>query len=124
MKTYGELSIDLHGISQEKFGELAEGAVSGGWVRDRSKDEEMKRTGGGAWFTFTLTGHRSLPSAFLFVTDKKSAGMLYVPNIISPARDRLSCDEYNQILQSFADSVLLPLKGQNVIDFSLSRMDV
>jgi hypothetical protein len=125
MKTYGELSIDLHSISPEEFGDLAAAAAIGGWARDRSKDEEMKRTGGnGAWFTFTLTGHMTLPSAFLFVTQKGSGTTLYVPNIISPARDRLDYDEYNQILKSFAESVLTPLDAQNVIEFSLSRMDL
>ena len=125
MKTYGELSIELHGISPEKFGDLAEASATGGWARDRSKDEAIKQNGGGgAWFSFMLSGHRTLPSAFLFITQKKSANTLYVPNIISPARDRLNYDEYNQILHSFADSVLAPLKNQNVIDFNLSGMDI
>jgi hypothetical protein len=122
MKTYGELSIDLHGISLEKFGDVAEASATGGWARDRSKDEELKRNGGSAWFTFTLTGHKTLPSAFLFVAQKKSTDTLYVPNIISPARDRLNYDEYNEILQSFADSVLVPLK--DVISFDLSKADI
>lgn len=125
MKTYGELSIDLHGMSPEKFGDLAEASATGGWARDRSKDEEMKRTGGGgAWFTFTLSGHKTLPSVFLFVTQKRSADTLYIPNILSPARDRLNYDEYNQILQSFAESVLVPLKARNVVDFNLSGMEI
>lgn len=122
MRTYGELSIDLHGMSPEKFGDLAEASATGGWARDRSKDEEMKRTGGsGAWFTFTLSGHTTLPSAFLFVTQKNSPDALYVPNIISPARDRLNYDEYNQILKSFAESVLAPLKAQEPHRVRLER---
>ncbi len=93
-------------------------------VRDRSKDEEMKRTGGaGAWFTFTLTGHHSLPSTFLFLT-QKALDTLYVPNVISPARDRLSYEEYNEILRSFCDGVLVPLQKQNTIGFSLNTTDV
>jgi len=124
MKTYGELSIDLHGISPEEFGDVAESSASAGWARDRTKDEELKRTGGGAWFTFTLSGHNILPSAFLFVTPKKPGGVLYVSNIISPARDRLNYDEYNQILQSFADSVLVSLRNQKLIDFSLRGTDI
>ena len=125
MKTYGELSIDLLGISPEKFGDLAEASATGGWARDRSKDEEMKRTGGsGAWFTFALSAHKTLPSAFLFITQKESSDRLYIPNIFSLARDRLTYDEYNQILKSFADSVLVPLRDRKVINFNLSGTDI
>lgn len=125
MKTYGELSIDLHGMTPEKFGDLAEASATGGWARDRSKDEEMQRTGGGgAWFTFALSGHDTLPAAFLFITQKESPDTLYVPNIISLARDRLNYDEYNQILQSFAESVLAPLKTQSTIEFGLVGMEI
>jgi len=125
MKTFGELSIDLHGLSPDDFGDLAEASATGGWARDRSKDEEMQRTGGGgAWFTFALSGHKTLPSAFLFITQKGSADTLYVPNVISPARDRLNYEEYNQILQSFTESVLAPLKSQSTIEFGLGGMEI
>ena len=124
MKTFGELSVSLNGLSPEKFGELAEVAASNGWTRDRSKDEEMKRTGGGAWLTFTLTGHPNLPPAFLFLSADKATDKLFVRNIISPARDRLTFDEYNEILKSFAEAVLARVKAQHAIDFNLSGMDV
>ena len=124
MKTYGKLNITLHGMPPEEFGDLAETSASGGWARDRSKDEEMRRTGDGAWFTFTLTGHKTLPSAFLFITQKGSADTLYVPNVISPARDRLNYGEYNQLLQSFAESVLVPLLRQSNIEFDLGGMEM
>ena len=93
MKTFGELSVKLNELPAEEFGEVAAAAATNGWMRDRSKDDAMKRTGQGVWFTFTLTGHRSLPPAYLFLA-QKSPGVLHVPNIISPARDRLSYDDY------------------------------
>ena len=124
MKTYGKLSIDLHGMSPEKFGNLAETSATGGWVRDRSKDEEMRQYGDGAWFTFSLTGHETLPPAFLFITQKDSTGTLYVPNVLSPARDRLNYEEYNQILRSFAEAVLVLLESQSAIEFSLDDMEI
>jgi hypothetical protein len=123
MKTYGELAIELKDLAPEKFGELAEAAAAGGWARDRSKDEEMKRSGGNVWFTFTLTGHTTLPSTFLFLT-QKSPGILYVPNVISPARDRLNYDEYNGILKSFRDHVLTPLQKHYPIDVKLAGTEM
>jgi len=78
----------------------------------------MKRSGGGAWLTFTLTGHQSLPPAFLFLTER-SSGLLYVPNVISPARDRLNYDEYNEILKDFCACVLSCIQPQNSIEFHL-----
>jgi hypothetical protein len=123
MKNYGELFVDLKDVSPEKFGELAEAAAIGGWARDRSKDEELMRAGGNARFTFTLTGHKSLPSAFLFLT-QKSPCTLYVPNIVSPARDQLGYDEYNDILKSFSEGVLAPLQKHHPIDVKLSGTDI
>lgn len=123
MKTFGDLLIELKGLTPEKFGEMAEGHAQSGWARDRSKDEEMTRTGGGVWFTFSLTGHKNLPSAFVFLT-QKSPGTLYVPNVISPARDRLSYDEYNDILKSFCDGVLVPVQKHHPIDIKLSRAEI
>jgi hypothetical protein len=93
-------------------------------MRDRSKDEEMRRTGGGAWLTFALTGHPSLPPAFRFLRGNKVTEKLYVSNILSPARDRLTYDEYNEILKSFSEAVLERMKAQHAIDFNLSGMDV
>jgi hypothetical protein len=119
MKTFGELQIKLNGLTPEEFGDRAEAAATKEWTRDRSKDAEMRRSGGGTWFTFTLTGHASLPPTLLFVTDK-APGILYVPNVISPARDRLSYDEYNGILTSFRDNVLGPVQSQTSIDSSLT----
>jgi hypothetical protein len=123
MKTFAELSVNLNGLSPEEFGELAEAVASDGWRRDRSKDEEMKRTGG-AWMTFSLTGHPNLPPAFLFLTHKADADKFNVTNIISPARDRLTYDEYNEILKSFSDAVLARVSAQRTIDFDLGGMDV
>ena len=124
MKTFGELSVSLNGLSPDRFGELADAIASNGWMRDRSKDEEMRRTGGGAWLTFALTGHPSLPPAFLFLRGNKVTEKLYVSNILSPARDRLTYDEYNEILKSFSEAVLERMKAQHAIDFNLSGMDV
>lgn len=126
MKTYGELAIELRGVTPEQFGDAAEAAASGGWARDRSKDDEMRRGGGGdPWFTFTLTGHSTLPTTFVFVTQRhKTSSALYVPNAISPARDHLTYDEYNQLLASFADGVLAPLKAAGKIDFALFGSDI
>lgn len=119
MKTFGELRIRLNALTQDQFGERAEAAAINGWARDRSKDVEMNRSGVGTWFTFTLSGNPILPPAFLFLTDKGS-GALYVPNIISPARDRLECDEYNAILKSFCDNVLSRLQPPDAIEFELT----
>ena len=83
----------------------------------------MKGTRQGVWFTFALTGHKSLPPAYLFLT-QKSPGVLYVPNIISPARDRLSYDDYNDILNAFRDDVLRHVQPQNTIDVSLTGTTV
>jgi len=123
MKTFGELSIKLNQLPAEEFGDLAAAAATNGWVRERSKDDEMKRTGQGVWFSFTLTGHKSLPPAYLFLT-QKSPGVLHVPNIISPARDRLNFDDYNDILNSFRDDVLRHVHPQNAIDVSLTGTTV
>lgn len=119
MKTYGELQVKLNGLTPDEFGERAEAAAANGWARDRSNDREMRRSDGGTWFTFALTGHMSLPSAFLFLRDK-SPGVLYVPNVISPARDRLNYDQYNDTLKSFRDSVLARIEPQDSIEYDLT----
>jgi hypothetical protein len=123
MKTFADLTIDLKGLPPVTFGELAETHAQRGWARDRSKDQEMNRTGGGTWFTFTLTGQKDLPAAFLFLTEKTS-GTLYVPNVISPSRDRLSYEEYNQILQSFVEGVLVPVQQHHPIEFKMSNTEI
>jgi hypothetical protein len=83
----------------------------------------MRRSGGGRWFTFTLSGDLTLLPAFLFLTDK-SPSILYVPNVISPARDRLNFDEYNGILKSFRDNVLSHVKPPHAIEFDLTRVTI
>jgi hypothetical protein len=118
MKTFGKLHIKLNGLTPDEFGDRAEVVATDGWARDRSKDGELKRSGGDIWFTFTLAGHQTLPPAFLFLT-QKSPGTLYVPNVISPAHNRLEYDEYNAILKSFCDSVLSRMQPPNSIEFDL-----
>lgn len=125
MKSYGELTITLRDCSVQQFGDLAEKETAGGWTRDRSKDVEMNRTSSdGAWFTFVLRGHEILPSAYLFITQEKTANVLYVPNVISPARDQLTYDEYNQVLQSFATHILTPLKNRGILSFELRGFEI
>jgi len=119
MKSYGELQVKLNGLTPDQFGDRAGAAVANGWVRDRSKDEEMRRTGGDTWLTFTLAHHPVLPPAFLFLTEK-APGVLYVPNVISPARDQLGYDEYNAILTSFCDDVLARLQPPHSIEVDLA----
>lgn len=123
MKTFGELQVRLNGMTPGEFGDRSEAVAGLGWSRDRSKDEEMRRTGGGTWFTFALTAHESLPPAILFLTDR-SPGILYVPNVISPARDRLSYDDYNGILFSFRDGVLEPVRRQSPITYELTGLTI
>lgn len=119
MKTYGELQVRLNRLTPDEFGDRAEAAATNGWARDHSKDEEMRGSGDGTWFTFTLAHHPVLPPAFLFLT-QKSPGLLYVANIISPARDRLDYDEYNAFLKSFCEDVLSRVQPPNAIEFDLT----
>ncbi|HEX8524228.1 MAG TPA: hypothetical protein VF669_18380 [Tepidisphaeraceae bacterium] len=125
MKSYGDLYVELKGLSPEEFGDRAEAAATDGWKRDRSKDDEIGRIGvtNKPWFTFTLTGHHSLPPTFLFITEKMP-NLLFVPNVISPARDRLEYDEYNSILRSFRDSVLSRIQPPDIIDVRLSNTSI
>jgi hypothetical protein len=124
MKNYGKLTIELNNIPYDEFDSLAEASATGGWIRDHSKDEDMKRYGSReTWFMFTLCNHPTLPPASLFITQKHSSDKLYVPNILPIAQDRLNYDEYNQIMHSFAESVLKPLKDQNKIGYNLSGTD-
>jgi hypothetical protein len=120
MKTFGELTIIPKSVSSDAFADRAEAAATNGWARDRSKDAQMSRQGGGVWYTFTLTGHQTLPPAFLFITQKRLQNFLYVPNIISPVRDHLSYDEYNRLLRSFYDDVLQRMEPKGEIDFTLT----
>lgn len=119
MKTYGELRIKLNDCTPDEFGDRAETAATNGWSRDRSKDLAMRQAGSGSSYTFTLTGHDTLPPAFLFLTDH-SSGVLYVSNVISPAHDRLNYDQYNDILKSFCDGVLAHIQPRNSVEIDLS----
>src|SRR5262245_23498178 len=107
MKNYGDLSVNLlNGLTPKDFGDRAEPVATNGWTADRSKDAENRRLAVGKhWLTFALSGHDTLPPAYLILTDK-APDVLYVPNVISPARDQLGFDEYNEILRSFVDDVL------------------
>ena len=125
MKNYGKLTIELKNIPYDEFDSLAETSATGGWIRDHSKDEDMKRYGSSeTWFMFTLSNHPTLPPASLFITQKHSSDKLYVPNILPIAPERLDYDEYTQIMQSFAESVLAPVKAQNKIVYNLSGTDI
>jgi hypothetical protein len=124
MKSFGDLHVRLKGLSPEEFSDRAAGAATSGWARDRlSQDAKGRGTDGGTLLTFALTGHKSLPPAILFLAEK-SPGVLYVPNVISPARDRLDYDEYNDILKSFCDGVLSHVQPPHAVEFDLTGTSI
>ena len=123
MKTYGDLQLRLDGLTPDEFGDRTEAVATNGWTRDRTREAETKRTGGGQWLTYALSHHPTLPPSYLFLTGR-SPGLLYVANIISPARDRLAYDEYNAILKSFGDDVLARVQPPGAIHFDLSGTDI
>ncbi len=119
METFGDLTITLAAGTADEFADRAAAVATRGWARDRSRDDQPLRDRG-AWFTFTLTGHRTLPPAFLFVASKRALRSLHVPNIISPARDRLGYGEYNAILCSFRDDVLQQIEPAGEVAFAVT----
>lgn len=103
MKDYKELKLTgmpeclsrlLSGISTESFD---------GWKRNRALEETLPADGlNSGFYCFTCDERPSRRSANLWLAPKRGAEYYYVTNIIPNQGDRLSYDDYNEILSSFA----------------------
>jgi hypothetical protein len=81
---------------------LVERSLTAGWSRDRAAEERLQHLGPpeevNYCFACTREGPRPAARVFLTTDDPET---LSVPNIVPADRDRLTCGEYNALLEEF-----------------------
>lgn len=116
------LSLLLSGISTESFD---------GWKRNRTHEEKLPVDGiSSGFYCFTCDERLSRRSAHLWLAPRSEVEF-YVSNIIPGQGNRLSYDDYNEILSSFAvrlrasqlckDVQIIETGGELVLDSLLSQ---
>lgn len=102
---YGDLAFDLDPSRLAELGAALEAAAQESMWEHSVDHEHDKRLGlhNSDWIVFA---HCDDPGALLFLVD--GSNRVYVSNIVPTERSRLTEEEYNALLESFADAVARP----------------
>jgi hypothetical protein len=111
MKTFQELLINIDKEKISYFIENLEKKITSEWARDKVREEELKKFSmtDSNRFCFEFKGTENIPSARLILVEKDNGG-LFISNIVPLSKNKLSYDEYNEILIKFFEIVLFVLK--------------
>jgi len=103
MKTFRNLILTLNGYEPEAFIKKLETQSATDWFRDLELEKKLSAT----TYCFLSTEKLSLPIALLGLREQEP-GVLSVTNIIPRQKSALSYDEYNALLLSFYEELVVP----------------
>jgi len=102
MKDYKELKLIGTPESLSRLLSAISSEPQDGWNRNHVLEERLPPDGLSGFYCFTCDERQTRRSADLWLAPKHNADYYCVTNIIPSEGERLSYDEYNEVLSSFA----------------------
>lgn len=117
MKVFKDLTIVLRSTRSEEFIAALERNLPSGWTRDKEAESHAVGPGprGHVYIVCDQKGERE--SALVAIVPRE--GGYYVSNIVPRQTGRLTHDQYNRILDEFADECIGPL--EKTLDLQVIR---
>lgn len=103
MKIFQDLFIHLNGIDYKELAQHLNSKCTDYWKPVVIDDIDFKKE----WLRYEHIEGDGLPPAGFFLTEKEK-DLWYVPNIVPKMKNELTYDEYNSLLNDFAEKVLSP----------------
>lgn len=126
MKNYGELIIDTKSLSGEQTIELMAARLGNeaGWYRNLELEGKVAPRTDSKLYCFSCTAP-SLRPADLWLSASSGSRALRVTNIVpTPSKpERLTYDEYNAILEDFANRVVKPSGVTHNLSISVIHLE-
>ncbi len=119
MKIFRELYIYLTKEQTDSFVRKIEGMLDDGWVHDTEAEKKSAELAEYDFIYFACTAKDGRNSALLAFA-RKDEGSIYVPNIVPKAKNELSRDDYNCILEEFYNRFILPVSEKLEIKVELT----
>jgi len=122
MKTFRKLSITLNGYEPEDLIKKLETQNAQYWSHNIEKDryiEDLSAT----VYCFAYSENIDKPPAQLYLMEKQK-GIFSVTNILPTEKYELSYDEYNSLLLSFHDELVVPAVQQTSIHIEITPPEI
>ncbi|MEN8215273.1 MAG: hypothetical protein ABFS56_02635 [Pseudomonadota bacterium] len=125
MKTFRKLLISLNGSEPEAIIKKLETQSSQYWYHNTEKDHRIEEIAATVYcFTYSENADKpQLPPALLYIAEKQK-GIFSVTNILPAEKYELSYDEYNALLVSFYDELVLPAAQQTLIHVEITPPEI
>ncbi len=125
MKTFRKLSITLNGYEPEAVIKKLEAQNSQLWYHHIEKDRYIKELGATvSCFAYSENIDKPhKPPARLYIMEKQK-GIFSVTNILPTEKYELSYDEYNSLLLSFHDELVVPAVQQTSIYVEITPPEI
>jgi len=107
MKVFRDLFIRSNSDTMQRVVELIEQKLTDGWQRDRAAEKRSGQMGETQFFYFTCNEKPGRSSALVALV-KKADWSLYVSNVVPRLAGQLTHNEYNSILEEFANRFAVP----------------
>jgi hypothetical protein len=123
MKTFRKLFITLNGYDPENFIKKLQSQPSQHWYHNVEKDRHIEELDAMLYCFSYSENADNLPSALLYLMEKQK-GILSVTNILPTEKYELSFDEYNGLLLSFHDELVVPTTQQTLIQTEITPPEI
>jgi len=124
VKVYGDLNIELQGLSVSECIDLLEAVEAPQWRRNHDMEKDIRGAGSDMYcFDFTPTVDTiAVPAAHVWLAANDEGTAVYVPNIIPIGKSELTVTEYNAVRDRFFEDVVAEaIEGRLV---HLSKVDI
>jgi hypothetical protein len=125
MKTFRNLLISLNGLEPEAIIKKLETQNSQYWYHNTENDYFIEEIAVTVYcFTYSENADKpQLPPALLYIAEKQK-GIFSVINILPAEKYQLSYDEYNALLVSFHDELVLPAVQQTFVHVEITPPEI
>ena len=119
---YGDLIVSGNRPALEKFIDVLEQKLTGGWTRHHAREAEVSKAALGRMYCFACTSDGVRPASELWIATH-SDGSLYVSNILAQEFSSLTYDQYNAILFDFYETCAEPAAKTVGVNIELKNSD-
>jgi hypothetical protein len=121
MKTFRKLSITLNGSEPETLIKKLETQCSQYWFHNVEQDRHLD--GGATVYCFAYSENADKPPARLYFMEKQQ-GIFSVTNILPTEKYELSYDEYNALVLSFHEELVMPAVRDTSLQVEITQAEI